>query len=133
MIRFRPDATPSSMPTVSAMAIPAVNSRRLCASASCSSPVPTSSKNAPKIADGVCDEHHRPRIQLVDPQQLVLEDLARLRVEGTERFVHQQDVGFHREGAGETDALLHPAGELVRIRELETGQPDHVGVLANAI
>ena len=36
-------------------------------------------------------------------------------IERRERLVHQQDVGVGGEGAGEADALLHAAGQLVRI------------------
>ena len=36
------------------------------------------------------------------------------RIERAEGLVHQQDVGIGRERAGEADALLHPAREVVQ-------------------
>ena len=51
---------------------------------------------------------------------------AGLRVERTERLVHQQDIGISRERAGECRALLHPAGKLRGKAVLETGQVHHV-------
>ena len=47
-----------------------------------------------------------------DLQQLVLQLLARERVERAERLVHQQDVGLVREHARDRDALLHAARKL---------------------
>jgi hypothetical protein len=61
----------------------------------------------------VRDEQER-RLGLVDdPVQLDLEPLPRDRVERAERLVHQQERGVERERAGDRDALLHPARELV--------------------
>ena len=47
-------------------------------------------------------------------------DTASLRVEGAERLVEQQDVGFGRQGPGDRDPLAHAARELVGrvVREL---------------
>jgi hypothetical protein len=39
-----------------------------------------------------------------------VEEVAGLRVQGREWFVHQQDVGFGGEGSGEGHALPHPTG-----------------------
>ena len=75
------------------------------------------------------DEDHRGRPALPDPQQLELEDLPRLRVDRRERLVHQQDLRLRREGPGEPRPLLHAAGELIRIRLLEAGEPDELDVL----
>ena len=41
--------------------------------------------------------------------------LAGHLVERAERLVHQQDRRLERERARDRDALLHPAGELVRV------------------
>ena len=46
--------------------------------------------------------------------ELVVQQVARHRVERAERLVHQQHVGVLRERAGERDALAHAARELVR-------------------
>ena len=52
--------------------------------------------------------------------ELVLERLAQLRVEGTERFVEQQHRRFEHQRAGKRDPLLLPTGEL---RGLALRQP----------
>ena len=49
----------------------------------------------------------------LDPLQLQLQALAQLQVEGAERLVEQQHLRQVDERAGERDALLLPAGELV--------------------
>ena len=67
---------------------------------------------------------------LIDPQQLVLEDLPGLRVQRAERLVHQQDIRLERERARETDPLLHAARKLVGIvpfESLETHESDEPG------
>ena len=46
-------------------------------------------------------------------EQFVLQLVADQRVERRERLVHEQDVGVGREGARETDALLHAAGKFM--------------------
>ena len=50
----------------------------------------------------------------MDLQQLLLHGLAGLGVERPERLVHQQDLGIDGERAGDADALLHAAGQLMR-------------------
>src|ERR1041384_5117146 len=65
-----------------------------------------------------------------DLQQLLLELLARLRVNRAERLVHEQDVGLLRQRARDADALLHTAGDLVRIIFLEAVEADELEVLA---
>lgn len=59
-------------------------------------------------------------------QQLIAEGLRGQHVQGGERLVHQQHVRLHDQGAGEADALAHPAGELLGVGVLETVQADHV-------
>ena len=61
------------------------------------------------------DEQHGEFGFFPELQQLVLAGPPRQRVERRERFVHQQDVGLHRHAAGDGDALLHAAGQRVRI------------------
>ncbi len=41
------------------------------------------------------------------------------RIEGTERLVHEHDLGRHGESAREAHSLLHAAGQLLRVRLLE--------------
>ena len=81
----------------------------------------------------MCDEHHRARVLLIDAQKLVLHDLARLGVQRSEWLVHEQDVGFHRERPREADALLHPAGQLVREGTLEADEAHEIDVPADAL
>ena len=45
--------------------------------------------------------------------ELVVQHVARHRVERAERLVHEQDVGLLRERARQGDALAHAAGQLV--------------------
>jgi hypothetical protein len=84
-----------------------------------------------RLVDRMGDEHHG--LALVGPlhqrEQLLLQDLARLRVERGERLVHQQDRGVHDQRAHQPDALLHPARELVGIMALEAGEPDELEVM----
>ncbi|MNI99610.1 hypothetical protein D3C73_1587290 [compost metagenome] len=47
---------------------------------------------------------------LLQLQQLVLHLRADQRVEGAERFVHQDDVSVRRQGAGQAHTLTHAAG-----------------------
>ena len=78
-----------------------------------------------RLVDRMGDEYHG--LALVGPlhesKQLLLQDLARLRVERRERFVHQQNGWVHDERAHEAYALLHAPGQLVRIMALEAREP----------
>ena len=65
------------------------------------------------------DEDDRLAAAFPQPDQLLLQQDARLRVQRRERFVHQQDRRIDGERAGHADALLHAARELVRIQMAE--------------
>ena len=65
-------------------------------------------------------------VRCPDLQQLVLQLLARHRVERAERLVHQQELGIVGEHARDRDALLHAARELVRIGVGEALQADQL-------
>src|SRR5919106_4765624 len=82
--------------------------------------------------DGLLDrmghEDHGLALLAEQPQQVVLELAADLLVDGREGLVHQQDVGVHRERPGESDALAHPAGELVGVGVLEAREPHLVDI-----
>ena len=52
---------------------------------------------------------------LLQFQQLVLHLGADQRIQRTECFIHEDDVGVRRQCTGEADALTHAAGELVRV------------------
>ncbi len=47
--------------------------------------------------------------------QLILHLGTDQRIEGRERFVHQQNIGVDRKGAGKANALTHAAGEFIRV------------------
>ena len=64
----------------------------------------------------VGDEDHRLLHLLLEADHLVLHVAADQRVERAERLVEQHDLGVGGERAGQADALLHPAGQLVGIR-----------------
>ena len=67
------------------------------------------------LLDVVGDEHDRLSQLGLQRQQLVLQGGADHRVDGAERLVHQQDGRVGGEGAGDADALLLAAGQLVRV------------------
>src|SRR3990170_4295509 len=78
-----------------------------------------------RLRDGVGDEHHGLAAGgrgLPDAQQLVAHGGAADLVQGAERFVHQQERGVKGQGAGDGDALLHAAGELVGVVGAELGE-----------
>jgi hypothetical protein len=54
----------------------------------------------------------------------VLQVGAGLRVDRGERLVHQQHPGLVRDGPRDRHPLLHPAGQLPRVRGVRVGQPD---------
>src|SRR5918994_6795014 len=59
------------------------------------------------------DEQDREALLAPEAFDLVVQQVARHGVEGTEGLVHQQDVGALGERASELHPLAHPAGELV--------------------
>ena len=67
-----------------------------------------------RLVDVVGDHHHRVAEPRMDLHDAVLQMGAGQRVERAERLVHQQHLGLHGERAGDADALLHAAGDLVR-------------------
>ena len=66
-------------------------------------------------------------------QQFRLHDLARLRVERGERFVHQQDVRVHGQRARQVNALTHAARKLPRVVLLEALEPDELEQVAQMV
>ncbi len=61
---------------------------------------------------------------------------ARLEVEGAERLVEQQQVGFGHERPGDRHPLAHAAGQLARQPVGELGQaddPEHLGDTSPAL
>src|SRR5229473_2993271 len=80
------------------------------------------------FAGVVRDEEHRAPGLLPDADELVLQGTARLRVEGRERLVHQEDRGLAHEGACNLDPLLHASRELARVLVPLPAQADEVEV-----
>ena len=60
----------------------------------------------------------------LDAAELELHLLAQLAVERGQRLVEQQEVGLEHQRAGDRDALLLPAGQLVRPALAEPAEPD---------
>ena len=54
------------------------------------------------------------------------------RVDVRPRLVEEHELGLRREGAGERNPLLLPAGELVRVPVLEAVEPDVLHELVQA-
>ena len=76
------------------------------------------------LGDAVGDEHDRLLRLLPDAQQLKVHLLARQRIERAERLVHQDQLRIVDQRARDRGALLHAAGELVRVFVLRALQPD---------
>ena len=62
-------------------------------------------------------------------QQLVLTGAPRQRVQCRERLVHQENIRLHRHAARNRDALLHAAGQRVRIAVHGAGEIDLLDVM----
>ena len=72
------------------------------------------------------DEQYRLAALHPDALQLGVHLLPRQGVERAERLVHEQQIRIVDERAAEADALLHPAGQLVRVCVFEPIQPDEL-------
>ena len=79
-----------------------------------------------RLGDRVGDEQHRGAERLAQPAEQVAHVGAGHLVERGERFVHQQDRGVDRERPHQPDALLHAAGQLVRVGVAEVAEADLV-------
>ncbi len=80
---------------------------------------------------GDVDERHAGA--LLDGPQFGAHMLAQFKVERGERLVEQHHLGFHGEGAGDGDALLLPARELVDALVGGVRQRDEVEELLGAL
>src|SRR5438105_5957129 len=63
-----------------------------------------------------------------DSAELDLHELAGLRIQRSEGFVHQQDPGLERECPRQPDALLHATRQFVRVAVLEILQADQAQI-----
>src|SRR5207302_4476330 len=68
-----------------------------------------------RLIDVVRHEDDRFAYLSLNPQELVLQALARDPVDGAKRFIHQQDGWVGAEGPSHADALALPTRKLVRI------------------
>ncbi len=85
------------------------------------------------LVDVVGDEQDGHAVLVADAQDEVLEVGARLRVDGGERLVHEQDLGLVGEAARDRHALLHAARELPRVLVDRAGQADGLDGLVDLL
>ena len=78
------------------------------------------------------DEQGGRAVRRPNGAQGVLQADTREGIERAERFIEQQRFGSGREGAGNRRALRHAAGNLVRVRPLETAQPHQINQFGDA-
>src|SRR5262249_3682336 len=69
---------------------------------------------------------------LPDLLELLMQNVACLRVESSERLVHQENLRIHGERARERYALAHPPGELVHVRICESREVYHPQIVERA-
>ena len=70
------------------------------------------------------DEHHGGAGLRPDFQEILLQLLARLRVERAERLVHEDEDRLAHQRPRDADALLHAAGEFMRIVVRDIAESD---------
>src|SRR5687767_4355066 len=80
------------------------------------------------LVDLVRYEEHGLARRVPDAQELGLHELAGLCVKRGKGLVHEEDLRIDGERSREVRALLHAAGELVRVTVLEPGQTDELDV-----
>src|SRR6267143_5052582 len=84
-----------------------------------------------RLLDVVGDEDDGLARALPELDELFLHGLARLRIEGAEGLVHQQDFGIDRQHARKRHALLHSARQLGGVVVAEVAELHHLQVLAD--
>src|SRR5580692_9487398 len=68
------------------------------------------------------DEHERNAQMALQELELVLNALAQIGIERTQRLIEKQDIRLDHKGAGERDALLLPARQSLRLKVADVGQ-----------
>ena len=86
--------------------------------------ITTRSDKRDRLFEIMGDEQHRLAVGAPQVEQQVAHDLPRLRVERTERLVHQQDFRIADQHLRQADALALAAGQHVRIARAEGAKPD---------
>ena len=81
------------------------------------------------LVDVVGDEDDGALFLFPDTRGLLLHEHTGLGVQLSERLVKEHDVRGVRIGAGDAHALLHTAGQLMRVVLFKAGQPHHVDVV----
>ena len=74
---------------------------------------------ANRLTNIVGDENNGAAGLAPDALQLVVQQVAGLGVERAEGFVHQKNVRFSGQSAGDGDALAHASGKLMDVTPLE--------------
>ena len=82
---------------------------------------------------GVGDEENQVLFSLPQAEQHLLHFGAGLRVEGTERFVHQHDGQFHGQCPRDGHPLLHTARKFSRKIVLAVGQTNFFQIFQRLI
>ena len=84
------------------------------------------------FVDVVGDEDDGLALGVPDAEEFAAHDEAGDGVEGAEGLVEEEHVGVDGEGAGDFEALLHAAGELVGVGLFEAFEADHFYVIRDA-
>src|SRR5581483_4637332 len=84
-----------------------------------------------RLVDVVGDEEHSLPTSTPDAGELLLHNVARLRVERTKRLIHQKDTGVIHEDTGNLKSLPHAARKLIGLIVLETFKADKTDRLGN--
>ena len=86
-----------------------------------------------RLLDVVGHEHDALAVCRPDAQELVAHHDLRLRIERSERLVHQHDLGVIGQQSSESDTLTHAARECSWIVMTELGEPEQVEQGADAV
>src|SRR5262245_2140239 len=79
-----------------------------------------------RLVDAMGDEHDGRAGSRPNLEEVLLQLLAGLRVEGAERLVHENQDRLAHQRPGDADPLLHAAGQLVREMLGECGKADEL-------